>query len=1111
MPNTPLSLGSSGDDVARLHALLQQLGFNLPATETGQKTFGPTTQDAVRKFQQRNALPVTGTVDDATAAKLGALAPVPSVPPSPGPLSADPGSPAHVPGAPTSAYTVQGALVFDNGLPAAGIAVRIYNIGFGGQDTKLGESKSDLQGNYSIVNYFPPTLGAQANLQMRVVDPTGKEVTISTTLFNAQPIETLNLVVPSSVQPLVPEYQRLSADMNTHIGGIAMLAKAVEGPDRQDLTYVNQSTSWDARVVTLAAYAAQHAATTGLGQDVLYGLFRVGLPTDPSLLAMVPSDAVRQALTKANQVGVVSLTDQQIAAATTAFQAFAAKTHLAMTAPGAVSTFGEMLSTTLPDPEHQAAFTNLYFTQGTASDFWAQAEQLNIPAPVLASLKLQGKLLHLTYNNAPLAQKLQQDIGSNDLSQMANKDYHRPETWQSTLTALAGTGGDAALQKLIPAIYPGDTTADRLAAYSADLARKVRIGVRGVTARMIETKELPIQEGTAPKVTPFLRAAESAGYTLGQTPLNAFLKNPPPGVPALDAESTQSLKQLVCLHQVTPSSESLAAALKLGFTSAFDIARYSKEEFTNKFSNAFPPGEAAIVYGQAQTVSSVTFNFFALAKQLDNAAPVYALSGSDADRQNAKDAIVQQFPSMRTLFGNLDFCQCEDCRSVLSPAAYFVDLLEFLRTSGTNAHDYTPLDVLIGKDATVPGRRPDLGALPLTCENTNTAMPYIDLVNEILEYYIANSNLDAKAAYDTGNATTADLTAEPERILPAVYKNQLKLADYPLNLPFDLWIETVRGFLNYFKMPLAQVLEVLRPADTLELFSDAHSYPYYRAQILSESLDISPSEYGVLTVLDPVTQNPSVQNWFKLYGYADEPTALSQLKSASNLAQRLGLSYQELTDLVTTGFLNPALYPLIFQFRRFGIELSDAFSYTGQPGYAALSPQAKADFEARLNSIQATYKNQNPACTFVATTWLTSLLPANYSTRVLVLDEPDAGCDFSGTTLQYADGSAATALDYLKFNLFTRLWKKLGWTLDETDRALQLFFPANLPSWTDPSFATAFSSSWKTALVYLAHVEDLNTKLAPALGRAALLPLWTSLPVQGTTRCTRSSFSPPAC
>ena len=110
---------------------------------------------------------------------------------------------------------------------------------------------------------------------------------------------------------------------------------------------------------------------------------------------------------------------------------------------------------------------------------------------------------------------------------------------------------------------------------------------------------------------------------------------------------------------------------------------------------------------------------------------------------------------MESLFGSLDFCECEHCRSVLSPAAYLVDLLQFLdrepqvwqnmlkdwKTKHGNvpypfkntaardtflnrwhaAHpgepdpntERTPYDILIE-------RRPDLPQIPLTCENTNT-------------------------------------------------------------------------------------------------------------------------------------------------------------------------------------------------------------------------------------------------------------------------------------------------------------------------------------------------------------------------------------------------------
>src|SRR5258708_31996865 len=85
----------------------------------------------------------------------------------------------------------------------------------------------------------------------------------------------------------------------------------------------------------------------------------------------------------------------------------------------------------------------------------------------------------------------------------------------------------------------------------------------------------------------------------------------------------------------------------------------------------------------------------------------------------------------------------------------------------------------------------------------------------------------------------------------------------------------------------------------------------------------------------------------------------------------------------------------------------------------------------------------------------------------------------------------------MEFKLFMGMWKKVGWTLEETDRALELFFPAKLPAWSDPNFESTFSTYWKTALVYLAHLDDLDTRLAPALGRRALLPLWGNLPVEG--------------
>src|SRR5207244_7146170 len=129
-------------------------------------------------------------------------------------------------------------------------------------------------------------------------------------------------------------------------------------------------------------------------------------------------------------------------------------------------------------------------------------------------------------------------------------------------------------------------------------------------------------------------------------------------------------------------------------------------------------------------------------------------------------------PTWAQLFNTVDLCDCAHCRSVLSPAAYFVDLLHLLGTSLPNQKAHSPLDVLLL-------RRPDLAHIPLTCENTNTPLPYIDLVNEILEGYVVLGHLDANVAKDTGDSTSDELSASPP------YKNagdydKLRPADHPL-------------------------------------------------------------------------------------------------------------------------------------------------------------------------------------------------------------------------------------------------------------------------------------------------------------------------------------------
>ncbi len=119
------------------------------------------------------------------------------------------------------------------------------------------------------------------------------------------------------------------------------------------------------------------------------------------------------------------------------------------------------------------------------------------------------------------------------------------------------------------------------------------------------------------------------------------------------------------------------------------------------------------------------------------------------------------------LFGSLDVCACEHCVSLYGPAAYFVDILRFLDAiSGKQ----TPLQLLLA-------RRPDLEFIELTCDNSTTPLPYVDLANELLEAAIVPRTF--KIAFGAGLNPATDLRAGriPDRFPDLFTANSYPLGD----------------------------------------------------------------------------------------------------------------------------------------------------------------------------------------------------------------------------------------------------------------------------------------------------------------------------------------------
>ncbi|MBK7821328.1 MAG: hypothetical protein IPJ61_09665 [Tessaracoccus sp.] len=95
---------------------------------------------------------------------------------------------------------------------------------------------------------------------------------------------------------------------------------------------------------------------------------------------------------------------------------------------------------------------------------------------------------------------------------------------------------------------------------------------------------------------------------------------------------------------------------------------------------------------------------------------------------------LKELPGYEDFFGTQGLCDCTHCRSVLGPAAYFVDLMAFIDTHVTVPVFGSRQD----HDLMLRTRRPDLwDRLELTCENASEEIPYLVIVNEILEDAVA--------------------------------------------------------------------------------------------------------------------------------------------------------------------------------------------------------------------------------------------------------------------------------------------------------------------------------------------------------------------------------------
>ena len=509
------------------------------------------------------------------------------------------------------------------------------------------------------------------------------------------------------------------------------------GIDRAHIEVLAQAVTLRDRIDQLAgAEPDRPAATVAAETEIAYGLLRAGALANPE--ARSPSD-LAAAVKTSIESGVVSPAAEEAARGM-----LDRLNRIAVLLPSDTTraSLGDALAT-LPQGEQLTAaqsvqFATLYTAFGDGAPLWAAVESSDLGTR-LKPLKRTVALQEVTGSFAPMMRALHTRPGAAENDTAAFLAAVRPNEWRELARANGAPEGET------PLAY-----ADRL-----QTTVERRYPAAALRARL-EDGDVKFDRLPADRLATFL--AGHSDFDFNARDFDAELKGR--GVDDEELRGTLAAIRRT-LGPAGGRLEASAALINAGLDSSFAIANLGPTRFQGRMRNELPRS----VIAQIQKVA----NEQVLTGVAIGAADWTRSRVPRPPRGDAAAPAPAAGPTLRTLFGDMDLCECSHCRSVLGPAAYLADLLHFLETSSAN--DEGSATVLDGLAA----RRPDLRHLELSCENTNTEIPYTDLVLETLENAVALPLRVAAAAQSTavagGLATGNGIRFDD---LPAQVKNALR-------------------------------------------------------------------------------------------------------------------------------------------------------------------------------------------------------------------------------------------------------------------------------------------------------------------------------------------------
>lgn len=617
--------------------------------------------------------------------------------------------------------------------------------------------------------------------------------------------------------------------------------------------------------------------------EALYGLLNQGLPANITTLSALSTEELKAALQHAIDTNQISgdLSPETFVAQWN--ELMIART-LAINSESTDASLGQILTIAGINNSQQKKLLELLAThQGDNDQFWAQAKAAIPGAGKVEKARTAVQLAAFTGMQSGLLTALLKETypaGVHPIAVLAARDA---KDWETYITTASTPAVPA-----IPTFITGANVAERKKVYAERLEK---IAERAFPTHAFFGKLSKLNNN-------------SGGFAASRTDLQTFFsKNPDFDLKKTTFQALASGSGLNLSGIANPQNllKELRVASRLAFAGSFKamqqlytagldsaraVAAMPRKSFLTRHSAAFDdPEQARQAHKTAEKRSMQAFAVW---------SALHPNLNQETAATNHNDA------SLLTLFGSLEAADCEHCLSVYSPAAYLTDILHFLESRSDLAY------------AELVRRRPDLTGLLLNCENTNTPLPYVDLVIELLENTVKPAPTGQLPRVYQTTATAAELAANPEHINLNAYE-LLKNAVYPVSLPFQRELEESRTYLNHLGLPRHQLMSIFFAGKETVAFDDA--------AIAMEYLGFSPQEKDILTGAKTGAggANSGPWNFFgfdKAIGFQGINDPLGAPISSGDwvsvlsgrvdiFLQQTGLSYTELLVLLACRFINP--------------------------------------------------------------------------------------------------------------------------------------------------------------------------------------------------------------